>query len=73
MQRLFETIGGLSTFFHDCRDRVVCMDYHDVGSGSVIVETASVCQAQRKIFSTIILRQQMQKQKKIKQKTKKYK
>lgn len=36
------------------------MDFHDVGSGSVRVETASVYQAQRKIFSAIILRQQMQ-------------
>lgn len=59
-QRLLEKICALSSLLQDCRDRVVCMDLHDVGSGSVIVETASVCQAQRKIFSTIILRQQME-------------
>lgn len=58
-QRLFEKIGGLPRLLHDCRDRVVCMDFHNVGSGLVVLETARVCQAQRKIFSTIILRQQM--------------
>lgn len=43
------------TVQHDC----VWMDFHGVGSQSVIVETASVCQAPWKIFGTIILRQQM--------------
>lgn len=33
---------------HACKHWVVCMDFQDVGSGSVLMERAQVCQAQRK-------------------------
>lgn len=47
-QRLLENIGGLSTVLHACKHWVVCMDFQDGGSESVLVERARVCQAQRK-------------------------